>query len=91
MADIEDILVHAWNKDAVNLKPALDDIMTAKVAEKMDGVFVDVASSIFGNTDGSDSEMDPSDTDTDLDNPDADQDNEGITDDANEFDTDDQE
>jgi len=52
MADIEDILVHAWNKDAVNLKPALNDIMAAKVAERMDGIVADVASSIFGNSNG---------------------------------------
>jgi len=52
MAGIEDILVHAWNKDAVNLQPALSDVMAAKVAEKMDDTFLDVASSMFGNTNG---------------------------------------
>lgn len=88
MADIEDILVHAWNKDAVNLKPALDDIMAAKVAERMDDAFLDVASSVYGNTDG-DPDNEPLDYDSDLDTEDN-SDDEG-TQDADEFETDDQE
>ena len=88
MADIEDILVHAWNKDAVNLKPALDDIMAAKVAERMDDAFLDVAASVYGNTDG-DPDNEPLDDDSDLDTEDNSYD-EG-TQDANEFETDDQE
>jgi hypothetical protein len=86
MADIEDILVHAWNKDAVNLKPALDDIMTAKVAERMDDTFMDVAASVYGNTDG-DPDNEPLDYDSDTDDN---SDNEG-TEDANEFEADNQE
>ena len=92
MAYIEDILVHAWNKDAVNLKPALDDIMAAKVAERMDDAFLDVASSVYGNTDGNtdgDPDNEPLDDDSDLDTEDNSYD-EG-TQDANEFETDDQE
>jgi hypothetical protein len=50
MADIEDILVSAWNKDAVALKPALDAVMAAKVSEKMDGIVADVASKMFNNS-----------------------------------------
>lgn len=88
MADIEDILVHAWNKDAVNLKPALDDIMAAKVAERMDDAFLDVASSVYGNTDG-DPDNEPLDDDSDLDTEDN-SDDEGNQD-ADEFETDDQE
>ena len=88
MTDIEDILVHAWNKDAVNLKPALDDIMAAKVAERMDDAFLDVASSVYGNTDG-DPDNEPLDDDSDLDTEDN-SDDEG-TQYANEFETDDQE
>lgn len=87
MADIEDILVHAWNKDAVNLKPALDDIMTAKVAEKMDDTFLDVAASIYGNTDG-DPDNEPLDDYLDTDDN---LDNEGTQEDADEFEADNQE
>ena len=86
MADIEDILVHAWNKDAVNLKPALDDIMAAKVAERMDDAFLDVAASVYGNTDG-DPDNEPLDDDLDTEDNSYD---EG-TQDADEFETDDQE
>ena len=89
MADIEDILIHAWNKDAVNLKPALDDVMNAKVAERMDSAFLDVAASIYGSTDG-DPDNEPLDDDSDLDTEDN-SDNEGTQEDANEFETDNQE
>jgi len=94
MADIEDILVHAWNKDAVNLKPALNDIMAAKVAERMDGIVADVASSIFGNSNGDDLDSSlnneaPQD-DTNFDYTDEEPDNEGTTKNANEFEADDQ-
>ena len=94
MADIEDILVHAWNKDAVNLKPALNDIMAAKVAERMDGIVADVASSIFGNSNGDDLDSSlnneaPQD-DTNFDYTDEEPDNEGTTKNANESEADDQ-
>ena len=89
MADIEDILIHAWNKDAVNLKPALDDVMNAKVAERMDSAFLDVAASIYGSTDG-DPDNEPLGNDSDLDTEDN-SDNEGTQEDANEFETDNQE
>lgn len=48
MSDIEDILVHAWNKDAVNLAPALDAVMTSKAAEAINGMFPSVAAQMFG-------------------------------------------
>jgi len=90
MADIEDVLVHAWNKDMINLKPAIDDIMAAKVAERMDSHVADVAASIFGNSNGDDAEgaeHDGSETELDTEeNPDY----EG-TEDADEFETDDSE
>ena len=58
MASIEDILVSAWNKDAVNLKPALDDVMAAKVAEKMDSIVTNVASKMFNNSEDNTDEFD---------------------------------
>lgn len=52
MSTITDIFNSAVNKDAVSLKAALDDIMTAKAAEAVDQMFPDVASSLFGATNG---------------------------------------
>ena len=48
MSDIEDILVHAWNKDAINLAPAIDAVMTSKAAEVIDSMFPSVAAQMFG-------------------------------------------
>jgi hypothetical protein len=48
MSDIEDILVHAWNKDAVNLAPAIDSVMTSKAAEAINNMFPSVAAQMFG-------------------------------------------
>jgi len=50
MSDIENILVHAWNKDAVNLAPAIDDIMTSKAAAIIDSMRVPVAMQMFGQS-----------------------------------------
>ena len=58
MASIEDILVSALNKYAVNLKPALDDVMAAKVAEKMDSIVTNVASKMFNNSEDNTDEFD---------------------------------
>ena len=48
MSDIEDIFGYAWAKDAVNLKPAIDSIMTAKAADLIGNMTADVAASMFG-------------------------------------------
>jgi len=54
MSDVEDILVHAWNKDAVNLAPALDAIMSAKASEQIQNMTASIAASMFGATVGDD-------------------------------------
>ena len=54
MSDIEDILLHAWNKDAVNLVPALDSVMQAKASEQIQALTSSIASSMFGATVGND-------------------------------------
>jgi hypothetical protein len=54
MSDIEDILAHAWNKDAVNLAPAIDAVMSAKAAEQIQNIAASVAASMFGATTGQD-------------------------------------
>lgn len=48
MSDIEDVFGYAWAKDAVNLKPAIDNIMSAKAAEAISNMTADVAASMFG-------------------------------------------
>jgi hypothetical protein len=48
MSDIEDILVHAWNKDAVNLAGAVDAVMTSKAADVIDNMTSSVAALMFG-------------------------------------------
>jgi hypothetical protein len=47
MSDIENILVHAWNKDAVNLTTALDDVMTSKAADIINDMKSSIASAMF--------------------------------------------
>lgn len=48
MSDIEDILVHAWNKDAVNLAPSLDAVMTSKASDVINSMIPSVAAQMFG-------------------------------------------
>jgi hypothetical protein len=48
MSDIENVLAHAWNKDAVNLAPALDAVMSSKAADAIQGMYSSVAASLFG-------------------------------------------
>ena len=48
MSDIGDILGYAWAKDAVNLKPAIDNVMSIKAAEAIQNMTADVAASMFG-------------------------------------------
>jgi hypothetical protein len=52
MTSVSDILGYAWDKDAVNLKSALDDVLTSRIADQIDAIKVDVASSMFGATNG---------------------------------------
>jgi hypothetical protein len=48
MSDVEDILAYAWNKDAVNLGPAIDAVMSAKAAAAIQDMTSTVAASLFG-------------------------------------------
>jgi len=52
MSNVEDILAYAWNKDAVNLKPALDAVMTARAEQQIQLMTADVAASMFGSISG---------------------------------------
>jgi hypothetical protein len=48
MSDIENVLVHAWNKDAINLAGAVDTVMTSKAASAIDIMTSSVAAQMFG-------------------------------------------
>ena len=52
--NLENILVYAWNQDAVNLKDALDAEMQTRVADSIDSMVADVSASLFVATNGSD-------------------------------------
>ena len=43
-----DVLGYAWAKDAVNLAPAIDSVMSAKASEAIENMTADVAASMFG-------------------------------------------
>jgi len=52
MTSVSDIMAYAWDKDAVNLKASLDVVMTDRIADQIDAMRVDYASSMFGSTNG---------------------------------------
>ena len=54
MSNIEDILTYAWNKDAVNLKPALDSALTDRIGAAVADYTKDYAASMFSATTGQD-------------------------------------
>ena len=47
MTSVTDILNHAWNRDASNLMPAIDAIMTNKIADQIDGMRTQISSSLL--------------------------------------------
>jgi hypothetical protein len=49
---VTDIVYHAWNKDAANLKPSLDQEMSSRIADIVGTMKADVAASMFGVTTG---------------------------------------
>ena len=52
MSNIEDILAFAWNKDAANLKMAVDNVLQSKISDQMGNLYTDVSASVFGTTAG---------------------------------------
>jgi len=52
MSNIEDILAFAWNKDAANLKMAVDDVFQSKISDQMGNLYNDVSASVYGTTAG---------------------------------------
>ena len=47
--NLENILVHAWNKDAVNLRDALDSEMQSRISDHIDSMVADVSARLFNN------------------------------------------
>jgi hypothetical protein len=61
MSNVRDILNYAWDKDAANLKPALDTAMADKVYAAVSDYTKDYAASLFSATTGQD-DASPEDT-----------------------------
>ena len=47
MTSVSDIMAYAWDKDAVNLKGALDTVMTDRIADQIDAMRQNIASTMF--------------------------------------------
>ena len=47
MSNLEDILAYAWNKDAANLKPALDAEMQMRVSAAIDDLVAETSAKLF--------------------------------------------
>jgi len=47
MTSVSDIMAYAWDKDAVNLKAALDTVMTDRIADQIDAMRQNIASTMF--------------------------------------------
>jgi hypothetical protein len=45
--NLENILVHAWNKDAVNLRSALDAEMQSRITDHVESMVADVSARLF--------------------------------------------
>ena len=66
MTSVSDIMAYAWDKDAVNLKASLDAVMTDRIADQIDAMRIDIASSMFGATNGEMEEVEDVSSDEDL-------------------------
>jgi hypothetical protein len=47
-ATAKDVLVHSLERDGVNLKAALDDVLADKIADAIDSVSAEIGAGIFG-------------------------------------------
>ena len=48
--NLENILVHAWNKDAVNLRSALDAEMQSRIEDHVQSMVTDVSARLFNQS-----------------------------------------
>ena len=56
MDNVNNIIMKAWEKDAVNLKGLIDDEMSARAEQQIANMTADVAASMFDATVGNESE-----------------------------------
>ena len=73
MTSVTDILHYAYNKDAVNLMPAIDAVMTNKIQDQIENQRSTIASSVFGEPQQLEAEEEtpePSNSDEGLDTDD---------------------
>jgi hypothetical protein len=54
--NLENILVHAWNKDAVNLRSALDAEMQSRISDHVESMVADVSARLFVPANSTDNE-----------------------------------
>jgi hypothetical protein len=54
--NLENILVHAWNKDAVNLRSALDAEMQSRISDHVESMVADVSAKLFVPSNSTDTE-----------------------------------
>jgi hypothetical protein len=54
--NLENILVHAWNKDAVNLRSALDAEMQSRISDHVESMVSDVSARLFVPSNSTDNE-----------------------------------
>jgi lactam utilization protein B len=54
--NLENILVHAWNKDAVNLRDALDSEMQSRISDHVDSMVADVSARLFNQANATENE-----------------------------------
>jgi hypothetical protein len=47
MTSVSDIMAYAWDKDAVNLKAAVDTVMTDRIADQIEAMKQNIASTMF--------------------------------------------
>jgi hypothetical protein len=47
MTSLSDIMTHAWNKDSVNLKTALDAVMTDRISDQIEAMRTSITSGMF--------------------------------------------
>ena len=69
MSNVNDIIMKAWEKDAVNLKGLIDAEMSARAEQQISNMTADVAASMFNATVGDeleDSESTEGQTDDDI-------------------------
>ena len=57
MDNVNNIIMKAWEKDAVNLKGLIDAEMSARAEQQIANMTADVAASMFGATVGDESEQ----------------------------------